>query len=184
MYRATLVLACCTSQYACIYCYARPTHEYPGFSAELDFETKILAKMDAPKLLRKELSSPKWVPQVIAMSGVSDCYQPLERHLKLSRGCLEVLAEFRNPVCIITKNQLVTRDIDILSQLARYNAVSVMISMTTFNDRLRRILEPRASHPEHRLRAVERLREADIPVGVMVAADYCGAQRRRDTSDH
>ena len=161
-------------EHGCIYCYARPTHEYLGFSAGLDFETKILAKMDAPVLLRKELSSPRWKPEVIAMSGVTDCYQPIERHLKLTRGCLEVLAEFRNPVCIVTKNQLVTRDIDILSELARYHAVSVMISVTTLDDKLRRILEPRASHPEHRLKAIQTLNEADIPVGVIVAPIIAG----------
>ncbi|ETW92804.1 MAG: radical SAM protein [Candidatus Entotheonella factor] len=161
-------------EHGCIYCYARPTHEYLGFSAGLDFETKLLAKMAAPALLRKELASPKWVPQVIAMSGVTDCYQPVERHLKLTRGCLEVLAEFRNPVCIITKNQLVTRDIDILNELARYEAVSVMLSITTLDDKLRRVLEPRASHPEHRLKAVKMLRDAGIPVGVMVAPIIAG----------
>ncbi len=161
-------------EHGCIYCYARPTHEYLGFSSGLDFETKILAKMDAPALLRKELASPKWKPEVIAMSGVTDCYQPIERHLKLTRQCLEVLAEFRNPVCIITKNQLVARDIDILGELARYGAVSVMISITTLDDKLRRILEPRASHPEHRLKAVKMLSEASIPVGVMVAPIIAG----------
>ncbi len=161
-------------EHGCIYCFARPTHEYLGFSAGLDFETKILVKTDAPALLRKELSSPKWVPQVIAMSGVTDCYQPIERHLKLTRGCLEVLAEFRNPVCIITKNQLVTRDIDILSQLARVGAVSVMISITTLDDKLRRVLEPRTSHPEHRLKAIQTLSDVGIPVGVMVAPIIAG----------
>src|SRR5918992_4110276 len=97
-------------EHGCIYCYARPTHEYLGFSAGLDFETKILVKQDAPELLRKALTSQHWKPEVIAISGVTDPYQPIERHLKLTRGCLQVLAEFRNPVSIITKNQLVTRD--------------------------------------------------------------------------
>lgn len=108
------------------------------------------------------------------MSGVTDAYQPIERHLKLTRGCLEVLAEFRNPVSIITKNQLVTRDIDIFSELARYHAVSVMLSITTLDDKLRRLLEPRASHPEHRLKAIQMLSEAGIPVGVMVAPIIAG----------
>jgi DNA repair photolyase len=161
-------------EHGCIYCYARPTHEYLGFSAGLDFETKILAKMDAPVRLRQALSSPRWKPEVIAMSGVTDAYQPLERHLKLTRGCLHVLAEFRNPVSIITKNQLVTRDIDILSELARYHAASVMLSITTLDDKLRRLLEPRASHPEHRLKAIQMLSEAGIPVGVMVAPIIAG----------
>src|ERR1700688_4906629 len=101
-------------EHGCIYCYARPTHEYLGFSAGLDFETRIMVKENAPELLRKELSSPKWKPQLIALSGVTDCYQPVERRLKLTRQCLQVLAEFRNPVGIVTKNQLVTRDIDVL----------------------------------------------------------------------
>ena len=106
-------------EHGCIYCYARPTHEYLGFSAGLDFETRILVKEDAPELLRKELASPKWKPQVVAMSGVTDCYQPIERRLKLTRRCLEVFAEFRNPVAIVTKNHLVTRDADILKDLAQ-----------------------------------------------------------------
>ncbi len=161
-------------EHGCIYCYARPTHEYLGFSAGLDFETKILGKQDAPVLLRKALASPKWEPQVIVMSGVTDAYQPIERQLKITRGCLEVLAEFRNPVSIITKNQLVTRDIDILSQLARYDAVSVMLSITTLDDKRRRVLEPRASHPEHRLKAIQALSAAGIPVGVMVAPIIAG----------
>src|SRR5437870_8104623 len=99
-------------EHGCIYCYARPTHEYLGFSAGLDFESRIMVKENAPELLRKELSAPKWKPQVLAMSGVTDCYQPIERRLKLTRRCLEVLAEFRNPVGIVTKNHLVTRDMD------------------------------------------------------------------------
>src|SRR5580693_4216180 len=107
-------------EHGCIYCYARPTHEYLGFSAGLDFESKIMVKLDAPELLRKELSSPKWQPQVIFMSGVTDCYQPVERKLKLTRGCLEVLAEFRNPVALVTKNFLITRDLDLLAELARH----------------------------------------------------------------
>ena len=116
-------------EHGCIYCYARPTHEYLGFSAGLDFETRIMVKENAPELLRKELSSPKWKPQVIAMSGVTDCYQPVERRMKLTRGCLQVLADFRNPVGIVTKNHLVTRDIDVLSELARHKAVAVFLSV-------------------------------------------------------
>jgi DNA repair photolyase len=156
-------------EHGCIYCYARPTHEYLGFSAGLDFETRILVKTDAPQLLRKALASPRWQPQVIAMSGVTDAYQPIERQLRLTRGCLEVLAEFRNPVSIITKNQLVTRDVDVLGELAHDQAVSVMLSITTLDDRLRRLMEPRTSHPEHRLKAIQTLSEAGIPVGVMAA---------------
>src|SRR5215468_5430673 len=138
-------------EHGCIYCYARPFHEYLGFSSGLDFETKIMVKLDAPKLLREQLSSPKWKPQVIAMSGVTDCYQPVERKLKLTRGCLEVLAEFRNPVGIVTKNHLVTRDIDVLKRLAEVNAATVFISVTTLDTDLRRVMESRTSPPASRL---------------------------------
>src|SRR5882724_9395433 len=130
-------------EHGCIYCYARPTHEYLGFSSGLDFETKIMVKESAPALLREELSSPKWEPKVIAMSGVTDCYQPIERKLKLTRGCLEVLAEFNNPVGIVTKNLLVTRDLDLLSELARHQAVGVFVSLTTLDAEVRRVMEPR-----------------------------------------
>ena len=156
-------------EHGCIYCYARPTHEYLGFSAGLDFESKIMVKEDAPELLRKELSSPKWQPNVIFMSGVTDCYQPVERKLKLTRRCLEVLAEFRNPVFIITKNHLVTRDIDVLGELARHGAVSVWLSITTLDAELRKIMEPRTSPPAARLAALRELAAAGIPVGVNVA---------------
>src|SRR5580658_9181119 len=121
-------------EHGCIYCYARPTHEYLGFSSGLDFESKIMVKTLLPELLRAELSSAKWQPQIIAMSGITDCYQPVERKLKLTRRCLEVLAEFRNPVGIITKNLLVTRDIDVLSELAKHDAVSVCLSVTTLDN--------------------------------------------------
>jgi len=156
-------------EHGCVYCYARPFHEYLGFSAGLDFESKILVKEDAPALLRKELSSPKWQPQTLAMSGVTDCYQPAERRLEVTRRCLEVLADFRNPVGVITKNELVTRDIDILQELAAHQAAVVMLSITTLDGEVARKMEPRASHPRDRLKAVERLAAAGIPVGVMVA---------------
>jgi DNA repair photolyase len=156
-------------EHGCIYCYARPFHEYLGFSSGLEFETKIMVKEDAPKLLRAELSSPKWKPQVIAISGVTDCYQPVERKLKITRGCLEVLAEFRNPVGIVTKNFLVTRDIDLLSELARYNAATVCISITTLDTELRKIMEPRTSPPAARLEAIRRLAQAGVHVGVLMA---------------
>jgi len=156
-------------EHGCIYCYARPTHEYLGFSAGLDFESKIMVKEDAPELLRAELMSPKWQPQVIFMSGVTDCYQPVEAKLKLTRRCLEVLAEFRNPVFIITKNRLVTRDLDLLSELARHQAVAVWLSITTLDAELRKIMEPRTSPPAARLQAIRKLAQAGIPVGVNVA---------------
>ena len=156
-------------EHGCSYCFARPYHEYLGFSAGLDFETKIMVKENAPALLRRELSSPKWQPKVLAMSGVTDCYQPIEKKLKLTRACLEVLAEFRNPVGIITKNHMVTRDIDLLSDLASHRAAAVFLSITTLDADLARKLEPRASTPRHRLEAVEALAKAGIPVGVMTA---------------
>jgi len=156
-------------EHGCIYCYARPTHEYLGFSAGLDFETKIMVKEDAPELLRQELASPKWKPQVLAFSGVTDCYQPVERKLKLTRRCLEVLAEFRNPVAVVTKNHLVTRDADVLSELARHRAAAVFISLTTLDSSLTPKLEPRASLPKHRLAAIEALSRAGVPVGVLLA---------------
>lgn len=156
-------------EHGCIYCYARPTHEYLGFSAGLDFESKIMVKMDAPELLKVELESPRWKPQVLVMSGVTDPYQPIERRLRITRGCLEVLAQFRNPVAIITKNRLVTRDLDLLGELATHNAAAVNISVTSLDSKLQRVLEPRTSLPETRLEAISQLRAAGIPAGVMVA---------------
>jgi DNA repair photolyase len=156
-------------EHGCIYCYARPYHEYLGFSAGLDFETKIVVKEDAPELLRRELSSPKWKPQPLAMSGVTDPYQPIERRLQLTRQCLQVLVEFRNPVFIITKNFLVTRDIDLLADLARDKAAAVFLSVTTLDAELARIMEPRTTQPMARLRAIKELTNAGVPVGVMVA---------------
>ena len=155
--------------HGCVYCYARPTHEYLGFSAGLDFESKILVKVAAPELLRKELSSPRWEPKVLSMSGVTDPYQPVEKKLRLARRCLEILAEFRNPVVIVTKNHLVTRDIDLLSELARLGAAAVAVSLTTLDDELRRVMEPRTSQPARRLAAIKALVEAGIPAGVMTA---------------
>ncbi len=156
-------------EHGCIYCYARPTHEYLGFSAGLDFESKIMVKQHAPELLRAELMSPNWRPQVLFLSGVTDCYQPIERKLKLTRRCLEVLVEFRNPVLIITKNHLVTRDIDLLSELARYNAAAAWLSITTLDADLRNVMEPRTSPPAARLAAIRELAKAGIPTGVNVA---------------
>ncbi|MGE0683235.1 MAG: PA0069 family radical SAM protein [Candidatus Binatia bacterium] len=156
-------------EHGCIYCYARPTHEWLGFSAGLDFETKILVKKQALQLLRAALASPRWEPQAIAMSGVTDLYQPIERQLKLTRGCLEVFVAFRNPVAIVTKNALITRDCDLLTQLARDNAVLVIISVTTLDPQLARRLEPRASAPSKRLAAITALVQAGVPVGVNVA---------------
>ncbi len=161
-------------EHGCVYCYARPTHEYLGFSSGLDFESKIMVKTNAPELLRAELASPKWQPQTIIMSGVTDCYQPVERKLKLTRRCLEVLAEFRNPIAIITKNFLVTRDLDVLSELAAFNAVSVCLSITTLDNGLRKVMEPRTSPPQARLAAIRKLAGAKIPVSVNVAPVILG----------
>ncbi|HVN82296.1 MAG TPA: PA0069 family radical SAM protein [Terriglobia bacterium] len=156
-------------EHGCIYCYARPTHEYIGYSAGLDFETKILVKEQAPDLLRSELSSSKWKPQVVAISGVTDPYQPIERKRELTRSCLAVFCEFRNPVTVVTKNYLVTRDLDYLTDLARDQAAAVFLSVTTLDRDLCRTLEPRTSHPLRRLAAIEKLSSAGVPTGVMVA---------------
>jgi DNA repair photolyase len=156
-------------EHGCAYCFARPYHEYLGWSSGLDFETKILVKKRAPELLRRELSSTRWQPQAVAMSGATDCYQPAERQFRLTRQCLEVFAELRHPVFIITKNALVTRDLDVLCELARYNCICVHVSVTTLDADLGGKLEPRASRPAARLRAIKELSDAGIPVGVMVA---------------
>ena len=156
-------------EHGCIYCYARPNHEYLGFSAGLDFETKVLVKEGAPELLRAALSSPSWKPQTILMSGVTDPYQPAERRLTITRRCLRILLEFRNPVAIATKSYLVTRDIDVLTQLAEHNAAGVSLTLTTLDESLARASEPRASSPRLRLRAIARLADAGIPAGVTIA---------------
>ena len=162
--------------HGCSYCYARPTHEYLGLSAGLDFESRILVKEEAPELLREEvssprweLSSPRWEPKPLSMSGVTDPYQPVERRLRITRRCLEVLAGFRNPVVIVTKNHLVTRDIDLLRELADHDAAAVAVSLTTLDDDLRRVMEPRTSRPTRKLAAIEALAGAGVPVGVMTA---------------
>jgi DNA repair photolyase len=156
-------------EHGCIYCFARPTHEYLGLSAGLDFETQIFVKEDAPALLREELNAKKWQPKLLAISGVTDPYQPIEKRLGITRGCLEVLADFRNPVAVITKNHLVTRDADVLAELASFHAARVFVSITTLDNSLQRTMEPRTSTPELRLDAIATLAEAGVPVGVMVA---------------
>ena len=156
-------------EHGCIYCYARPTHEYFGLSAGLDFESKIFVKMDAAKLLRAEFMKKSWTPQVVMISGVTDCYQPAERKLKITRSLLEVFAEFRNPVALITKNNLITRDLDLLAELARDDLVSVSVSITSLRNEIQHIMEPRTAVPARRLAAVEALSKANVPVNVMVA---------------
>lgn len=155
-------------EHGCIYCYARPTHEYLGLSAGLDFESKIFVKHDAATLLREKLSSRNWQPHVIFFSGITDPYQPLERKLKITRSCLQVLNEFGNPAALITKNHLIMRDVDLLADMARRNLVAVNLSITTLDASLARLMEPRASRPERRLQAIETLTKAGVPVGVMI----------------
>lgn len=156
-------------EHGCVYCFARPNHEYLGFSAGLDFESRILVKEDAPRLLREALRRTSWRPRPIMLSGVTDPYQPAERRLRITRGCLEVLAEARNPVGLITKNHGVTRDLDLLRELARHGAVGVTLSVTTLRRDLQKIMEPRTSTPLRRLHAIRVLADAGIPVGVNLA---------------
>ncbi len=156
-------------EHGCIYCYARPYHEYLGLSAGLDFETKIFVKEDGPALLKRELSAKSWKPQTLSISGVTDAYQPIERRIQLTRRCLEILADFRNPVGIITKNHLVTRDIDIFQRMTPFDAVSVHIAITTLDPELANIMEPRASAPHARLAAVRELAAAGVPTSILIA---------------
>jgi DNA repair photolyase len=156
-------------QHGCAYCYARPTHEYLGFSAGLDFETKIVVKHNAPELLREFLSRPAWQPEVIVFSGVTDCYQPAERRFRITRQCLEVALECRQPIGIVTKNALVVRDLDLLREMASLRLVQVNVSVTTLDAELARVMEPRTSVPAARLRAMQSLTEAGVPVRVLVA---------------
>ncbi len=155
--------------HGCSYCYARPYHEYLGFSAGLDFETKVLVKHRAPELLRDWLARPNWRPETIAFSGVTDCYQPAERGFRLTRGCLEVAAECRQPIGIVTKNALVIRDLDLLRELAAHRAVRVCVSVTTLDAKLARAMEPRTSSPAARLRTIRELADAGIPTQLMLA---------------
>jgi DNA repair photolyase len=154
--------------HGCSYCYARPSHEQLGFNAGIDFESRIMVKEDAPALLRKTFLAPRWEPELVSLSGNTDCYQPAERTLGITRRCLEVFAEFRNPVGIITKSALVTRDVDILTELARHGAVHVFSSITTLDPELAGRLEPRAARPHRRLDAVATLAAANVPVAVMI----------------
>lgn len=156
-------------EHGCAYCYARRYHEYLGWDAGLDFESKILVKPRASALLRAQMEKNSWRPAKLACSGVTDCYQPIEKKLRLTRGCLEVLADFRNPVVLITKNHLITRDIDILQELSRWQCGAVLISLTSLDRDLARQLEPRASMPQQRLRTIRALAEAGVPVGVSLA---------------
>ena len=156
-------------EHGCIYCFARPTHAYLGLSPGLDFETRLLFKPEAAKLLTEELVSPKYRPDVVAMGTNTDPYQPVERELKITRQILRVLSDFNNPVGIVTKNALVARDIDILGDMAKRNLAEVFLSITTLDRALARDMEPRASTPQRRLDAIRALADAGVPVGVMTA---------------
>lgn len=156
-------------EHGCIYCYARNTHEYWGFSAGLDFESKIIVKENAPELLEKFIMHPDWQAVPISVSGNTDCYQPLERKFEITRRILKVFAQYRHPLGMITKNSLITRDLDILSDLAKDNLVHVYISITTLNEELRRVMEPRTASAIKRLQTVEALSKAGVPVGIMTA---------------
>ncbi|HYX90382.1 MAG TPA: PA0069 family radical SAM protein [Myxococcaceae bacterium] len=155
--------------HGCAYCYARPSHEYLSFGAGTDFETRILVKLRAPELLRAAFERPSWRGEPICFSGVTDCYQPLEASYRLTRTCLEVCAEYRNPVIIVTKGVLIERDIDVLAALARHGAVRVRVSVPFLDARTARAIEPYVATPARRLQAIERLAAAGIPVGVNVA---------------
>ncbi len=156
-------------EHGCIYCYARNSHTYWGYDAALDFESKILVKKDAARLLKVQLLKKSWKAHPIMLSGNTDCYQPIEQKLKITRSILEVFNTYKHPVGLITKNALVTRDLDIIRQLAADNLVRVMISITSLKEDIRRKLEPRTSSAKNKLKAIETLANNNIPVGVMIA---------------
>lgn len=156
-------------EHGCIYCYARNVHEYWGYSAGMDFEKKIIVKMNAPKLLEEQFMKKNWQPSPIMLSGNTDCYQPTERKLKITRGLLEVLLKFKHPVGIITKNSLILRDLDLISELAKLRLVHVMVSITSLDNDLRLKMEPRTTTAKQRLKIIKDLSDAGVPVGVMTA---------------
>jgi len=156
-------------EHGCVYCYARNTHEYYGFSAGLDFERKIIVKRNAPVLLEQYFNKKKYQPVCILLSGNTDCYQPVERDLKITRSLLQLFLKYRNPVSIITKNNLILRDLDILTELAAMQLVHVNLSVTSLNEQLRQKLEPRTVTASGRLAVIQKLSEKGIPVRVMAA---------------
>lgn len=156
-------------EHGCSYCYARPTHEYWGYGAGLEFESVILVKKNAPELLREAFNKKSWKGGSLMISGNTDCYQPAERHFEITRKMLQVCSEFNNPVGIITKNSLVTRDIDILAPMVQRKLAMVNISLNTLNEEFRRKLEPRTASVQARLKAIEQLSESGIPVNVLMA---------------
>ncbi|MBX3163431.1 MAG: PA0069 family radical SAM protein [Bacteroidetes bacterium] len=156
-------------EHGCIYCYARPTHEYWGYSAGLDFERKIIVKQNCIELLEKHFSSKKWKAMPIMLSGNTDCYQPVERDLEITRRILKTCLKYKHPVAVITKNALIKRDLDILAEMAQHKLVHVMVSVTGMDEKMRQILEPRTASYKSRLSVIETLSKYKIPVGVMVA---------------
>ncbi len=166
MYSANPYQGC---EHGCIYCYARNSHEYWGYSAGVDFESRIVVKKNAPALLKKFFENKNWVPAPISLSGNTDCYQPIERRMRITRKLLEICLEYRNPVGVLTKNALVLRDLDILQELSKYNLVSVFSSITSTDEELRKVLEPRTASYKSRLQVIERLSKAGIPTGIMNA---------------
>jgi DNA repair photolyase len=156
-------------EHGCLYCYARTTHEYWGYSAGLDFERKILVKKNAPELLEKAFRKKNWEPSPIMLSGNTDCYQPVEKKLEITRKILEVCLKYKHPVSLITKNALILRDMDVISELAKLNLVHVMVTITSLNEDLRRKMEPRTVTYKNRLKVIGYLANAGVPVGVMNA---------------
>lgn len=166
MYSANPYQGC---EHGCIYCYARNSHEYWGYSAGVDFESRIVVKKNAPALLKKFFENKNWQPATISLSGNTDCYQPIERKMRITRKLLEICLDFRNPVGILTKNALVLRDLDLLQELNKHGLVSVFSSITSLDEDLRRVLEPRTASYKSRLKVVETLSKAGIPTGIMNA---------------
>ena len=166
MYSANPYQGC---EHGCIYCYARNSHEYWGYSAGVDFESRIVVKKNAPALLRKFFDNKNWVPATISLSGNTDCYQPIERKMRITRQLLEICLDYRNPVGILTKNALVLRDMDIIQELAKKNLVRVMTSITSLDEDLRKVMEPRTASYRSRLKVVETLSKAGVPTGIMNA---------------
>ncbi len=156
-------------EHGCIYCYARNSHEYWGYSAGMDFESRIVVKQNAPQLLKKFFENKNWVPTTISLSGNTDCYQPIERKMRITRKLLEICLEYRNPVGIISKNALILRDLDILTELAKHNLVQVFSSITSMDEDLRKVLEPRTASYRSRLKVVETLSKNGVPTGIMNA---------------
>ncbi len=166
MYSANPYQGC---EHGCVYCYARNSHEYWGYSAGIDFESRIVVKKNAPALLRKFFEAKTWEPATISLSGNTDCYQPIERRMKITRALLEICLEYRNPVGIITKNALVLRDLDIIKELASMNLVRVFTSITSLDEGLRQVMEPRTASYKSRLKVLETLSKEGVPTGIMNA---------------